>query len=69
MIFDNIQALCVEHGTNVSELERKLGFANATIRNWDKSDPRTSNLKKVADYFGVTLDSLISDGEAKRKNL
>jgi transcriptional regulator with XRE-family HTH domain len=66
MIFDNIQALCAKNDTNISELERKLGLANATIRNWDKSDPRTGNLKKVADYFGVTIDSLLSENKEAR---
>ena len=56
MLFAKIQTLCAEKGTNISELER----ANATIRNWDKSDPRSSNLKKVADYLGVTVDYLLT---------
>lgn len=60
MLFAKIQTLCAEKGTNISELERELGFANATIRNWDKSDPRSSNLKKVADYLGVTVDYLLT---------
>lgn len=63
MLFHKIQCLCMEKGTNISELERVLGFANATIRSWDRSDPRASNLKKVADYFGVSIDYLLKPDE------
>ncbi len=61
MILDNIQKLCKERGISVARLERELGFGNATIRGWGSSSPNVDNLKKVADFFGVTVDSLISD--------
>lgn len=59
MIFDNIKALCKKRGTNISQLERDVGLANATIRRWSNSSPTVENLKKVADYFGVTVDELL----------
>lgn len=59
VIFDNIEALCKERGTNISQLERNVGLANATIRRWSNSSPTVENLKKVADYFGVTVDELL----------
>lgn len=61
LILDNIQKLCKERGISVARLERELGFGNATIRGWGSSSPNVDNLKKVADFFGVTVDSLISD--------
>lgn len=61
MILGNIQKLCKERGISVARLERELGFGNATIRGWGNSSPSVDNLKKVADFFGVTVDSLISD--------
>lgn len=59
MIFDNIEALCKERGTNISQLERDVGLANATIRRWANGSPTVENLKKVADYFCVTVDDLL----------
>ena len=45
----------------VKELERILGFSNGTIHFWKKGSPRVDRLKAVADYFGVTVDALITD--------
>ena len=64
LILDNIQKLCKERGISVARLERELGFGNATIRGWGSSSPNVDNLKKVADFFGVTVDSLISNASS-----
>lgn len=61
LILGNILRLCKERGISVARLERELGFGNATIRGWRSSSPNVDNLKKVADFFGVTVDSLISN--------
>ena len=58
MIFTNVSRLCRERGISISRLERDLGIGNATIRNWNVSSPTVDKLKRVADYFGVTLDEL-----------
>lgn len=60
LIYENITALCKQHGISVAALERELGFGNATVRGWEKSDPGATKLKKVADRFGVTVDFLLS---------
>lgn len=61
MILENIERLCREHNISISALEKTVGLANATIRNWNTSSPRVSSIKAVADYFGVTLDELIRE--------
>lgn len=61
VILSNIARLCKEKGISIARLERELGFGNATIRGWGSSSPNVDNLKKVADFFGVTIDSLIAD--------
>lgn len=60
MILNNITRLCKEKGISIARLEKELGFGNATIRGWSISSPSVDNLKKVADFFGVTVDNLIS---------
>lgn len=60
MIYENVTALCKQNGISVAALEKELGFGNATIRGWEKSDPGAIKLKKVADRFGVTVDSLLT---------
>ena len=60
-MFERIAMLCKERGMTVKELERILGFSNGTIHFWKKGSPRVDRLKAVVDYFGVTVDALITD--------
>ena len=60
MIFENIQALCRERRISSSRLERETGLGNGTVCRWRQSDPTVTRLKLVADYFGVTLESLLT---------
>ena len=59
MIFERIQKLCVDRKTNISQLERDCGLANATIRRWEINSPSAENLRKVADHFSVSVDYLL----------
>ena len=59
MLYEEILRLCKESGTTVAALERELKMANATIRRWKNSSPTVANAAKVAEFFGVSLDSLI----------
>lgn len=61
MLYKKIQKICDSKGLTVSGLEKDLGFSNSTIRKWKNSSPSIENLKKVADYFGITVDELISE--------
>lgn len=62
MLFEKIKALCAENKTNISEVERDCGLANATIRRWEFASPNVSSLAKVADHFGVSVDYLLGRG-------
>jgi len=63
MIFESIRKLCQKMGISISELERETGLGNGTICRWKQCDPTVSKLKRVADYLGVSLDSLASATE------
>lgn len=60
MIYQNISRLCKGKGISIAKLERDLGIGNGTIGRWGKSAPTVDNVKKVADYFGVTVDYLLA---------
>ncbi|WP_142429400.1 helix-turn-helix domain-containing protein [Enterococcus faecalis] len=49
-----------------AELERKLGFANSSIRKWDERTPGIDKIQKVADYFDVSTDYLLGRTEKRR---
>ena len=69
MLYERIIALCKERGVAVARLERECGLGNATIRGWEVSSPTVERLKRVADYFGVSLDFFFTDDSiAKTKS-
>jgi len=59
VIFERIKELCRKNNISIYKLENEMGFSHTTISKWEKVSPRVNNLKKVADYFGVTVDFLI----------
>lgn len=61
MILDNIMKLCKEKGISIARLEREIGIGNGTVARWGTSSPTVDNVRKVADYFGVTVDNLLSE--------
>lgn len=65
---DNIKDLAAQKKISVAELERTLGFGNGSISKWNKQSPSADKLKKVADYFGVTIDYLLDRKPAAQTN-
>lgn len=63
MIVDRIRDLCKEHGTSIMRLEQATGIKNGNIRRWDDHVPSVTKVKAVADYFGVTVDTLLKEDE------
>lgn len=63
-IFEN---LIKERGITVYRFCKDNGIAQATIIDWrnGKSKPKADKIKKIADYFDVSIDYLM--GEAKTK--
>lgn len=61
MILDNIRMMCAKRGISTFVLERELGFGDGTIRKWKTASPTVGKLKRVADYFGVTVDELLRE--------
>ena len=57
MIFDKISQLVFrKRNFRYAYLEKTLGLGNATIRGWKESSPSVEKLKKVADYFNVSIE-------------
>lgn len=63
ILLENIKSLCREHGVSLMEVERSCGIAQRTIYRWDESIPSVDKVKRVADYFGVSVDELLQGGE------
>lgn len=61
MILENINRRCSERGLTLYALEKETGIGNGIIAKWKNNSPSVKNLKKVADYFGCTVDELLRD--------
>jgi transcriptional regulator with XRE-family HTH domain len=59
-LVENIRYLCKEKQTSVPRLEKEFGWGHGAIYRWDANSPSIDKLQKVADYFNVTVDHLIS---------
>lgn len=67
-VYEQIEALCKENDMNIANLEAKLGFSNGSIGKYKikGSMPSADRLQKIAEYFNVTMDYLMT-GEGPRK--
>ena len=63
MLLTNIRRLCSKKPVSIAKLERETGISNGTISRWDTSSPSIENVQKVAEYFGVSIDELLSADE------
>lgn len=61
-IAETLNNLLKSHNLNVNQLAQELNIPMMTIRRLvlgKTTDPRISTLKLIADYFNITIDSLI----------
>ena len=62
MFWQNFTKLCTETRKPPSRVAAELGFSNASVTGWKKGAvPRDSTLSRIADYFGVPVESLTAD--------
>lgn len=57
---ERIKSLCKNNGVSLNKLETELDFAKGYLSKLDKSTPNSAKLQKIADYFGVSLDYLMT---------
>ncbi len=62
-LVENIQLLCNKNNTNFKSLEKILHLSNGTISRWNQSKPSYDKVMKVANYFDVSIDFLITGNE------
>ena len=61
MIYTKIKKICAEKGISVAQVEREAGLKNGAISKWNDVTPLVTNLKAVADYLGVSIESLLEE--------
>lgn len=62
-VFERIESLRKSKKISQGKLEKELGFSNGSISKWKTSMPTLERLQKIADYFGVTINYLMTGEE------
>ena len=63
--FERIESLRKSRNISQGNLEKELGFSNGSISKWKNSTPTPDRLKKLAEYFGVTINYLLTGEESE----
>ena len=65
--YDKLQKLRKEKGLSQEELAELLGVSRQSVSKWESgiSYPETEKLVTLSEIFGVTLDSLLKDGDVE----
>ena len=65
MSYDVFKDLCRKKGVTPSEVSRATGVATSTLTEWKKGRyvPKADKLAKIADYFGVSVEYLMTGAE------
>lgn len=69
MFWENYLQLCNQVGKSANAVAAEIGFkSSGTVTGWKEGKiPYERNLKKIADYFGVTVADLTGDSENEKK--
>lgn len=67
LTYETIRRLCKEKGVTVSSVEKELGFAKGSLCKLNTSKPSMEKVRKLADYFEVSINYLTADDDAGNK--
>lgn len=60
MFWNNFLVQCAKKGKSPAVVAEELGFSNSATTCWKNGSlPRMSSRKKIAEYFGITVDELM----------
>lgn len=67
IVAENLVELRKKAGLTQQELANQLSYSDKTVSKWElgQAIPSVEVLKGLADYYGVTLDYLVSENEKK----
>ncbi len=60
---ERIKTLCKKKGVSMNTAEKEIGLAKGYISKLEKSNPNMTTLQRMADYFNVTTDFLMTGKE------
>lgn len=61
VIYSKVRELCSKKNVSVSSVEQSVGLSTGSISKWKIVSPSVNNLKRVADYFGVSIEYFLEE--------
>lgn len=64
-MYEIFEQLLQKYGVSAYKVAKETGVTQSTLSDWKRgrSTPKSENMKKLADYFGVSIDYLMSGKE------
>ena len=64
-MYDIFEQLLQKYGVSAYKVAKETGVTQSTLSDWKRgrSTPKSENMKKLADYFGVSIDYLMTGKE------
>lgn len=69
MIYETIKILSGKKGLSINQLEKTLGLSKGSLCRIDTNRPSVDRLQKIADFFEVSLDYLMTGKEQPEKGV
>lgn len=71
MFYDLFKQLCDDKGVSPNKACIEMGLSRSIAAKWKNTDsaPGRDTLKRIADYFGVSMEYLVTGEEQKEKPL
>lgn len=66
--YDNVIELCRGYGVPQTILEKELGFSRGSIGKMRTSNMTHERLQKIADYFHVSVDYLLTGKDTPKES-
>lgn len=64
MFWENFYNLCLQKGVSPNAAAKEMNISSGTVTEWKNGrEPQNATLRKVADYFGVTVDYLLGKSD------
>lgn len=68
-MYEIFEQLLQKYGVSAYKVSKATGVTQSTLSDWKRgrSTPKSENMKKLADYFGVSIDYLMTGKEESQK--
>lgn len=57
--YERIKEFAQLNGKSIRQIENDLKITHGNIKKWQKSTPSIDSVERIADYFGVSIDTLL----------